>query len=55
VNLASRGLRDLDRGPQQIDDVTERSVLRQQGQKVLVESVAWAAVLTAAAVAAPHW
>jgi hypothetical protein len=46
VRLASRGLRDLDSGPQSILDAEERAQIRRQAQAVYVKSVVSAAILT---------
>lgn len=53
MNLASRGLRDLDGGAEQITDDLERRALAQQGRRVLIESLVWAVVLTGASLAVP--
>jgi hypothetical protein len=49
VKLASRGLRDLDSGPQEISDTGEVELLRRQARAVYVKSIVTAAVLTAIA------
>jgi hypothetical protein len=55
VNLASRGLRDLDdgNGKQKIDDAAELAQVRRQARKVYVKSFALAAVMLALITAAP--
>jgi hypothetical protein len=47
VNLASRGLRDMDGGPEAVTDETEKARVREQATRVHMKSV-----LTALAVAA---
>ena len=54
MNLASRGLRDLDDGPQGLTDDVEKAALRVQARKVYLESAAWAAVLTLVTMALPR-
>jgi hypothetical protein len=49
VKLASRGLRDLDTGPQAISDTTEVEQARRQARAVYVKSIITAAILTAIA------
>ncbi len=46
MNLASRGLRDLDDGPQGIAEGVEKAALKVQARKVYLESAGWATVLT---------
>jgi hypothetical protein len=53
VSLASRGLRDMDGGTEKIEDADELRRVRAQARKVIVQSVAVAAVLTAAILAVP--
>jgi hypothetical protein len=38
VALASRGLRDLDAGPERIEDATELAAVRGQARRVLFKS-----------------
>jgi hypothetical protein len=47
VNLASRGLRDLDTGAENVTDAVERAALKQQASRVLLKSVAAGLALTA--------
>jgi hypothetical protein len=49
VKLASRGQRDLDSGPQPIDDNAELALLRRQARAVYVKSIVTAVILTALA------
>jgi hypothetical protein len=49
VRLASRGLRDLDSGPQPIIDVEERAQIQRQARAVYVKAFVSAAILTAIA------
>jgi len=49
VKLASRGLRDLDTGPQEISDAAEAQQLRRQARAVYVKSIITASLLTAIA------
>ncbi|HYU51343.1 MAG TPA: hypothetical protein VEK37_00290 [Gemmatimonadaceae bacterium] len=49
MKLASRGLRDLDSGPQEIPDATEVQQLRRQARGVYVKSIITASLLTAIA------
>jgi hypothetical protein len=49
VRLASRGLRDLDDGPQTISDADEAAQIRRQAQAVYVKAFVSAAILTAIA------
>lgn len=53
MNLASRGLRDLDTGAERITDDLERRALAQQGRRVMIESLVWAVALTFATFAIP--
>jgi hypothetical protein len=50
VRLASRGLRDMDNGPQVIADQAELQHVRQQARRVYVKAFVTALVLTAIAV-----
>jgi len=49
VKLASRGLRDLDTGPQEISDAVELQQLQRQARSVYVKSAITASSLTALA------
>ena len=49
VSLASRGLRDLDSGPQSIVDAGERAQIQRQARAVYVKAFVSAAILTAIA------
>jgi hypothetical protein len=49
VRLASRGLRDLDSGPQPIGDAEERVQIQRQARAVYVKAFVSAAILTAIA------
>ncbi len=49
MKLASRGLRDLDTGPQEISDAVELQQLQRQARAVYVKSVITASILTALA------
>jgi len=49
VRLASRGLRDMDQGPQPISVDTEIQQVRRQARAVYIKSVITAVVLTAIA------
>lgn len=51
--LASRGQRDMGRGPEAIADGAEFAQVRRQARKVHVESIVTAAVLTALVMAIP--
>lgn len=53
MNLASRGLRDLDTGAEKITDEVERRALQVQGRRVLREAIVWAIVLTGVVTAIP--
>jgi len=55
VRLASRGLRNMDQGNEQVSDSAEQKALRQQARKVYLESLAAAVLLTGAALAIPPW
>jgi hypothetical protein len=46
VGLASRGVRDMDNGEEQIEDSAELRQVRKQALKVHIESVLAAALLT---------
>jgi len=46
VRLAARGLRDMDKGSESIDDPAERRRIRQQALRVHLKSFVSAAVLT---------
>jgi len=46
VKLASRGQRDMDTGPQAIDDGEELAQLRRQTRAVYAKSIVVAAILT---------
>jgi hypothetical protein len=50
VALASRGVRDMDRGPEPIEDSGEVAALRAEGRRVLVRSLVAALLVTAVAV-----
>ena len=54
MNLASRGLRDLDAGAQPIADAAELARVRAQARKVLIESVVLGVVLTALGLLLPR-
>jgi hypothetical protein len=49
VRLASRGLRDMDEGPQSISDSAALEQVRRQARAVYVKSVITAVILTAIA------
>jgi len=49
VRLASRGLRDMDQGPQAISQPTELQQVRRQARAVYIKSVITAAFFTAIA------
>jgi hypothetical protein len=51
VKLASRGQRDLDTGPQTIDNVAELAQLRRQARSVHAKSLVTAVILTALSLA----
>jgi hypothetical protein len=54
VNLASRGQRDLDSGPEAIGDSAELASVRAQARKVYIESFAAALVVSLAVLALPR-
>ncbi|MDX1676057.1 MAG: hypothetical protein R3314_14780 [Longimicrobiales bacterium] len=49
MRLASRGLRDMDDGPEAVDDPAERAQLRRQARIVHLNAAVTAAGLTALA------
>jgi len=49
VRLGSRGLRDLDDGPEPIIDADEAALIRRQAQAVYVKAFVSATILTAIA------
>ncbi|HJQ12016.1 MAG TPA: hypothetical protein VJ840_13385 [Gemmatimonadaceae bacterium] len=51
MKLASRGQRDLDTGPQAIDNSDEQAQLRRQARAVYAKSIVTAAILTAISLA----
>lgn len=51
MKLASRGQRDLDTGPEAIDNIDERDQLRRQARAVYAKSIVTAAILTAISLA----
>ncbi|MFL5555933.1 MAG: hypothetical protein ACJ78D_09075 [Gemmatimonadaceae bacterium] len=51
MRLASRGLRDMDTGPQPLSDRSELEQVRRQARTVYVKSILTAAILTALALA----
>jgi len=53
VALASRGLRDMDRGPEEIEDAGELAVVRRQAQRVHLQAAALTVVLTAVVLLLP--
>jgi hypothetical protein len=53
VNLASRGLRDMDSGSESISDANELAQVRRQARKVYIEAIVTALVLGAVALAIP--
>jgi hypothetical protein len=53
VGLASRGLRDMDDGPQEIGDKEIEAAVRRQARRVYGYSLAGAVALTAVALAIP--
>jgi hypothetical protein len=53
MRLASRGLRDLDGGPQRIGDAAELAVVRAQARRVLAQSAAATIAVTALLLALP--
>ncbi|MFW6077983.1 MAG: hypothetical protein ACODAE_00070 [Gemmatimonadota bacterium] len=54
MRLASRGQRDMDAGPETITDAAELARVRRQARRVHVNSLAWAALLSALVVAVPR-
>ncbi|HKN59108.1 MAG TPA: hypothetical protein VJV97_09660 [Gemmatimonadaceae bacterium] len=46
MRLASRGLRDMDQGPQPISDSAELQQIRRQARGVYVKSAITAAIIT---------
>jgi hypothetical protein len=55
VSLASRGQRDMDTGPEAIQDNAELARVRRQARRVWVEATVLATALTAIALAIPIW
>ena len=53
IRLASRGLRDLDGGPEPIADAAELAAVRAQASRVLMQSLLAAAVSSAASLLLP--
>jgi hypothetical protein len=53
VNLASRGLRDMDGGVERIEDAAVRAQVQRQARRVYVRGVLWATALTALALLVP--
>jgi len=53
VSLASRGLRDMDGGPEKIEDAGELAIVRRQARRIHLRAAAWTVVLTAAALLLP--
>lgn len=53
MNLARRGLRNLDDGNHRITDPAELAVVRRQARKVYLESLLAAAAITVLALAIP--
>ena len=53
MNLASRGQRNIDSRPEDIQDAAELAQVRRQARKVYLKSWVAAAVLTAACLALP--
>jgi hypothetical protein len=51
MRLASRGLRDLDGGPERIEDSAELAAVRAQARRVFVQSALATAVTMALALA----
>ena len=49
MRLASRGLRDMDQGPQPIAESAELQQVRRQARAVYIKSVTTAVILTAIA------
>jgi len=54
VSLAARGLRDMDTGPEAIEDPAELAQVRRQARKVHIESAIFATVLTLVVLAIPR-
>jgi hypothetical protein len=54
VNLAARGQRDMDTGPEAIADPAVLARVRRQSRKVHLQSIMLAALLTAAALLIPR-
>ena len=54
VALAARGTRDLDSGPEQVEDPAATRQINWQARKVFAESILSAALLTALALALPR-
>ena len=50
VALASRGVRDMDAGPEPIEDPAEVAALRAEGRRVLIKSAIAALIVTVVAV-----
>ena len=48
MSLGSRGLRDLDGGPEKVQDAAERRAIGRQVRKVHIKALVAALVLTAA-------
>lgn len=46
MSLAARGQRDLDNGPEAIDDAAALAVVRRQARSVMVQSLVMALVVT---------
>lgn len=55
MNLASRGQRDLDSGPEAITDSPELAQVRRQARKVYMKSVVLAVSLSALVLMIPTW
>lgn len=53
IRLASKGMRNLDGGPEQIEDPAELDAVRAQARRVLLQSLAAAAVVSAATLLLP--
>ncbi len=53
MRLAARGLRDMDAGPQPIDDPAQLADVRRQARRVYVESATAAALLALLFTVAP--
>jgi len=51
MRLASRGLRDLDGGPERIEDRAELAIVRAQARRVFLQSTVATAVVTAVVLA----